>query len=305
MTNANSWDADWEVSEQLARTVIYGQFPDLTSLPIELLDSGWDNVVFRVGDDYVFRFPKRHVSVELIIKEGMLLPKLAESMTLPYPKPLFYGEPCGDYPLPFLGYAYVSGKFPAGLSDERRALSAAVLGRFLKKLHAFPVQMARENGIEDDHRNLTDIALRLEKMRTFLSDLTPHIAEEDRRLIADFLESTTLDRVHSREVLLHGDLHFKNMLVDDDGLVAGVIDWGDISIGHPGGDLNVVYSFLPPQARLHFFQEYGEVDDETKLLARLMAVYIPMLLWLQAIDGKNDKMAEEARATIRRAITEE
>ncbi|NRS49302.1 phosphotransferase [Brevibacillus sp. HB2.2] len=305
MTNANPWDADWEVSEPLVRALILRQFPQLSSMPIKLIGCGWDNMVFRVGDDFVFRFPRRNVAVELIKKEGMLLPMLAAFLTIPYPKPIFYGEPTNDYPFPFLGYTYLPGTFPKGLTDEQRASSAVALATFLKSLHAFLPQRARENGIEQDHRNLLDIAQRKEKMQTFLSTLAVHISGEDRDAIANYLGQVVIDRISPREVLLHGDLHVKNMLVDEAGQISGIIDWGDLNVGHPGADLNVVYSFLPPHARQSFFQEYGEVDEETKILARMMAVYIPMLLWMQAIDHKDEVVAEEARMTIRRALADE
>lgn len=305
MTNANPWDADWEVSEPLIRTLILRQFPQLSSMPIKLIGCGWDNMVFRVGDDFVFRFPRRNVAVELIKKEGMLLPMLAAFLTIPYPKPVFYGEPTTDYPFSFLGYTYLPGTFPKGLTDEQRASSAVALATFLKSLHAFPPQRARENGIEQDHRNLLDIAKRKAKIQTFLSTLAVHISGEDRDAIANYLGQVVIDRISPREVLLHGDLHVKNMLVDEAGQISGIIDWGDLNVGHPGADLNVVYSFLPPHARQSFFQVYGEVDEETKILARMMAVYIPMLLWMQAIDHKDEIVAEEAKMTIRRALADE
>ncbi|MED1782042.1 phosphotransferase [Brevibacillus fortis] len=305
MTNANPWDADWEVSEPLASALIFRQFPQLSSMPIKLIGCGWDNVVFRVGDDYVFRFPRRNVAVELIKKEGVLLPMLAAFLTLPYPKPVFYGEPSNDYPFPFLGYTFVPGTFPKGLTDEQRASSAVALATFLKRLHAFPSEHARENGGGHDHRNLLDIAQRKEKMQTFLSTLAVHISDEDRDAIANYLGQVLINRISPREVLLHGDLHVKNMLVDEAGQISGIIDWGDLNVGHPGADLNVVYSFLPPHARQSFFHAYGEVDEETKILARMMAVYIPMLLWMQAIDNHDEEMAEEARMTIRRALANE
>ncbi|UED76978.1 phosphotransferase [Brevibacillus sp. DP1.3A] len=305
MTNSNPWDADWEVSEPLARELIFRQFPQLSTMPIKLIGCGWDNMAFRVGDEYVFRFPRRNVAVELIKKEGVLLPMLAAFLTIPYPKPVFYGEPNDDYPFAFLGYTYVSGTFPKGLTDEQRASSAVALATFLKSLHTFPPQLARENGIEHDHRNLLDIAQRKEKMQTFLSTLAVHISEEDRDAIANYLGQIVIDRISPREVLLHGDLHVKNMLINEVGHISGIIDWGDLNVGHPGADLNVAYSFLPPQARQSFFHAYGEVDEETKILARIMAVYIPMLLWMQALDHNDKEVAEEARMTIRRALADE
>jgi aminoglycoside phosphotransferase (APT) family kinase protein len=94
------------------------------------------------------------------------------------------------------------------------------------------------------------------------------------------------------------------MLVDENGRVSGIIDWGDINIGHPACDLNVVYSFLPPDARSNFFKEYGYVDEQTKMLARLIAIYIPILIMMQAIDDKDERLVDEAKANIKRALAD-
>jgi hypothetical protein len=49
---------------------------------------------------------------------------------------------------------------------------------------------------------------------------------------------------------------------------------------------------------------YGEVDEETKVLARFLAVFIVMVLLLQAIENKDDEIAKEANATINRVISD-
>lgn len=304
MGGSNLWDAQWEVSEELARKLITTQFPQLADLAIQQLGYGWDNTVYLVGDDVVFRFPRRKVAIDLIQMEGMILPLLEAYMPLPYSKPLYVGEASLEYPAPFLGYAYLKGKFPMGLTDEQRTLSVPILAQFLKRLHAFPIGLASENGIQHDHRNLTDIALRKEKMLGFLTDLSPHIREDDHLAIANYLDQLNIEPVQPRHIFLHGDLHFKNMLVDEQGLISGIIDWGDMNIGHPACDLNVVYSFIPPNARASFFAAYGDVDEETKRLARLIAVYIPMLIWMQAIDDNDLTVAEEAKTIIARALAD-
>ncbi|HBZ78979.1 MULTISPECIES: phosphotransferase [Brevibacillus] len=304
MTQANPWKAEWDVTQELAQALIYSQFPALSSMRVKRLGDGWDNTVYLVGAKYVFRFPRRKLAVELIGREGRLLPKLAPYVTLPYAKPLFYGEGTPEYPVPFLGYVYVQGEFPVGLTDEQRASSGPLLARFLKRLHAFPVAIAKENGVLADHRALLDVAARKAKMVQLLAD--PHLPfeESDRSLLMDYLHDLNAERLQPKEVFMHGDLHFKNMLVTPNGQIAGIIDWGDMCIGHPGCDLNIAYSFLPPEARDDFFREYGEVDEETKLLARLMAVYIPMLIYRQAKDTGDTRVAQEARDIIKRALAE-
>ncbi|WP_202618917.1 aminoglycoside phosphotransferase family protein [Paenibacillus sp. EZ-K15] len=298
----NLWDAEWEVTEPLVRLLLNRQFPQLSTLKVQEIGNGWDNTVYRVGDEYVFRFPRRDIAITLLNTEAKILPKLEHYITVPYAKPLFFGKESEDYPAPFLGYTYLPGKFPIGISDEARMQSAATLARFLKNLHTFPVEIAQQAGVLSDQRNLTDLAGRKDKMLNFLSRLTLYITQAELNEIADYLQGIQLDRVRHQHVLIHGDLHFKNMLVDDAGKLSGIIDWGDINIGHPACDLSIVYSFLPPASRAAFYDIYGEVDEETKILARMIAVYIPMLIFIQAIDEKDEAIALEAKSIIQRAI---
>lgn len=302
MRSSNIWDAEWEVSEELANKLISCQFPQLASKTVKKIGHGWDNTVFRVGKEYVFRFPRRNIAINALRMEGRILPKLIDYISIPYSVPLFFGESDYDYPSLFLGYPYLSGEFPIGLTDEQRASSATALAQFLKELHTFPVQIAMENGIQRDHRNITDIALRKEKMQRFITDISTHLSKEEYDALLNYLGQLKTDRVVQKNVLLHGDLHFKNMLVDKNGKVSGIIDWGDVNIGHPAFDLNVVYSFLPQYARSNFFEEYGEVDEETKALARLIAIYIPILILMQAIEERDETIVDEAKRNINRAL---
>ncbi|ANF96688.1 phosphotransferase [Paenibacillus bovis] len=304
MGGTNIWDAEWRVNEELARTLIGRQFPQLSSKQVKRLGWGWDNTVFLIGDEYVFRFPRRAIAMGSIRMEGQLLPKLETYITIPYPKPLFYGEASDEYPVPFLGYDYVPGDFPIGLTEEQRALSAKTLAKFLRRLHEFPVQEALKYGIQQDHRNLTDIASRKVKLEGFLTKVVKHLSPEEFDVIEAYMSSLQKDRVEAVNVLLHGDLHFKNMLVNENGTVSGIIDWGDLSVGHPACDLSVAYSFLPPYARSVFFEIYGGADEETKMLARLIAVYIPILILMQAIDDGNEAIAAEAKSNIMRALSD-
>lgn len=305
MAGKNLWDAEWDVSEAVAEKLIRSQFPELSGQQVERIDFGWDNTVFRVGSEFVFRFPRRKAAVPLIHTEAKVLPKLESRLPIPYSKPIYFGKSDSTYPAPFLGYRYLPGAFPISLSDEQRALSTKSLALFLKRLHSYPISAAETDGVPLDHRNLTDLASRKKRMLNFLSELSPHLPKDDYAAISDYLKRLNIDEVLPRRAFLHGDLHFKNLLVDSGGNISGVIDWGDLNIGHPGGDLNVVYGFLPPRERTRFFDEYGEVDEETKVLARMIAVFLPMLIMMQALDDNDERVAGEARAVIRRALADE
>lgn len=46
MGGTNVWDAEWEVNEEQARTLIGRQFSQLSSKQVKRLGWGWDNTVF-------------------------------------------------------------------------------------------------------------------------------------------------------------------------------------------------------------------------------------------------------------------
>ena len=107
MGSSNQWDAEWEVSEKLAHKLISNQFPQLASKSVQKLGYGWDNTVYLVGTEYVFRFPRREVAINSLRMEGKILPKLKDYFSITYSIPLFFGVGDYGYPAPFLGYPYL------------------------------------------------------------------------------------------------------------------------------------------------------------------------------------------------------
>ncbi len=75
-------------------------------------------------------------------------------------------------------------------------------------------------------------------------------------------------------MLVHGDLHSRHLLVDDGGRLVGLIDWGDACLADPSVDLSIVWSFLPAEGRRVFADEYGPIDEETHLRARMLALHL-------------------------------
>ena len=66
-----------EVTEDLARTLLREQHPDLADLPLTWAGTGWDNALWRVGDQLAARFPVRAVAAPLVEHEQRWLPVLA------------------------------------------------------------------------------------------------------------------------------------------------------------------------------------------------------------------------------------
>ena len=80
-------EAELEIDPGLLRRLLADQQPDLATLPIDHLDSGWDNVIYRLGDRLTVRVPRRQVAAQLLVNEQTWLPMLAERLPIPVPRP--------------------------------------------------------------------------------------------------------------------------------------------------------------------------------------------------------------------------
>jgi aminoglycoside phosphotransferase (APT) family kinase protein len=73
--------AELEITADLVRRMLAAQHPDLAGLPVEPLASGWDNTLFRLGDELVARLPRRAVGAAIVVNEQRWLPSLAPRPT--------------------------------------------------------------------------------------------------------------------------------------------------------------------------------------------------------------------------------
>jgi aminoglycoside phosphotransferase (APT) family kinase protein len=272
------WSAEFVVGADLARSLIEAQFPTLAPASVVPTGVGWDNTAFLVNDAFVFRFPRRGIAAPLIEAEARLLPAVAPGLPLAVPRPGFIGRPTEAYPYPFAGHVLVPGRTAcaAALGDGPRSAFARPLGAFLAALHAFPAADAARCGAGHDTIRRLDLGYRLPKAREALETLSRRRLVRDARPFEAILDAAPGDFTSRSDVLVHGDLYARHLLVDDDGRPSGVIDWGDIHLGDPAVDLAIAHSFLPPTAHAPFRQAYGLVDADTWQVARLRALWHSM-----------------------------
>ena len=86
--------ADITVSPSLVQALLEEQHPDLALLPLVKVAEGWDNTLFRLGDELAVRLPRRAASATLIENEQRWLPELAARLPVAVPVPLRVGVPC-------------------------------------------------------------------------------------------------------------------------------------------------------------------------------------------------------------------
>ena len=273
---APPWAAEAEVSVALATELIEHQFPALVPAGVELIGTGWDNTAYLVNGSHVFRFPRRQIAVPLLTNESNLLPAVAPRLPVPIPVPSLRGHPSGGYGWPFLGYPLLPGRTACRvrLDDQQRTAIAKPLGGFLAALHRFPTELAARLGAPGDTIGRLDLPDRLPRCRVMMETLAPTLEPEIQRRLMEVIDSSFDIQAPAETALCHGDLYARHLLVDDQARLCGVIDWGDIHLGHPAVDLSVAHGFLPPAARPAFLRAYGRaVDPETWCLARFRAVW--------------------------------
>ena len=265
------WDPEIAVDTTLAQRLVAEQFPALAALPVRLLGAGWDNTVFVVGDEWVFRFPRREVVLPGFRLEIELLPELAALLPFPIPVPEHIGAPSDAFPWPFFGARFLPGVELCDAPATSLETLAVELARFLRTLHGAEVMAELGERLPENWTKRADMELRVPMIVDKLAALE-EVWPAPPRVHAVLEEAWSLPPPEPRAIC-HGDLHFRHVLVDD-GRVSGVIDWIDLCRGDPALDLQLVWSALPPESRPAFFAEYGDVDDATLLRARVVAVFL-------------------------------
>jgi aminoglycoside phosphotransferase (APT) family kinase protein len=295
------WDAEIVVDAETAGWLIREQFPELEITSVEPFGVGFDNTAFLVGSQYVFRFPRRQIAVDLLESEIAFL-STAESQELPLsvPRPQWIGMPSQHYQWPFLGYEKLEGSTAdrAELSDEDRAQLASALGSFLAKLHALPVD--RYSFLTGDRIGKLDLQKRIPLASENLAELKAlNLIDGFECFEAIVAETAQMTSISTIDCVVHGDVYARHLLVNHNRKICGVIDWGDVHIGNRAVDLAVMYSFLPRNAYEDFMRAYGNVDDDTMKLARFRALYVSCILVQYGIDCSDEELVQEGKRALR------
>ena len=266
------WAAEVTVDSALARRLIAEQFPEVELRSLELIGEGWDTTVWLVDDEWVFRFPRRPYPVAGLENEIAYLPLLAPVLPLPIPNPAFAGQPSAAFEWPFYGCRFLPGRelADASLDENARNGLARPLAEFLRMLHSLELDVV----LPIDPVRRADMSFRVPKTRERLAELAELDLWEAPPIVGELLEAATGLPDPEPTAIVHGDLHLRHLLVDDEGRPSAVIDWIDLSRNDPSVDLALYWSSLPAQGRAAFLDGYGPVSDDQLLRARVLAVFL-------------------------------
>ncbi len=267
LPSSPAWAAEREVTATWARSVLEAAWPELRGRSVVAFGEGWDNAAFLVGEELVFRFPRRAAAVAGLRCEAAVLPLLDLPIATPRPTHVLHDD--GHLGWPVVGYPMLRGttlcRAPSCDASAQHALAIA-LGHALRALHALPRPDAAPN----------DVIGRLElgARRSLAESRLQRLATRGWRVPAGLLG--TLEAAQGlrpvASALCHGDLYARHVLVDAGHRPCGLIDWGDLHWGDAAVDLAGVLEILPPECLPTFERTYGPVSHAHWCLARGRAV---------------------------------
>jgi len=280
------------ITADLIAELLREQHPDLADLPLTFGARGWDNQLWRLGDDLAVRLPfATQDAAELLLKEHTLLPAIAPRLPLQIPVPQRLGQPSERFPRPWIVTTWVAGE-PADRVPATRGVEAAdTLAAFLAALH----QPAPEDAPAGRHRRggpLTDIGEGIAHLLREAAD-RGLIPDEDavREVWDDALAAPDWT---GPAVWLHADLHAANLLTRD-GNFCGVVDFGDMCAGDPACDLAAGWTLLPDGFIHRFHQSYSPAADAATLRrARGWALWKALACLLIGDDGIHGRRGGKA-----------
>lgn len=253
---------------------------------------GQYNDVVMINDAWVFRFPRTREGVTRLIEEARLLEALRGRLPLPVPDPQIQHF---DPPVPglafmgcprLLGTALSRGALDAVESEWTRDDLAGQLARFLRLLHAIPLQevaAAFPNGAQvQDGRPFAEATYAAVKEQLF-----PAMRPDGRRGVVEHFESylDTPDLHRFEPCLRHGDFGGANILWDPEkGAVTAVLDFGLCGLGDPAADLASV-STLGEDFFARLLPSYAPDPATRPLLHARARFYRGTFALQEALDG--------------------
>jgi aminoglycoside phosphotransferase (APT) family kinase protein len=292
--------AEVDIDSALVRELLAEQHADLAALPLRLVANGWDNAIFRLGDDLAVRLPRREMAATLVIHEQRWLPLVAPTLPLPVPVPVRAGEPSEvlGYPWAWSVCPWLAGGVALHATLADRVDAARTIGGFLAAMH----RPAPADAPHNPWRGVP-LAHRTDRLHECLARIGDNV--DAPAIVAAWEELVATPPWPRSPVWLHGDMHPANVLVDDGGRVCAVIDFGDMTAGDPATDLGIAWMLFgdDDRARAAFRIAAGgddAVDDDTWQRGRGWALAIGVALVASSAD--DEAYTRLGHATISAAV---
>jgi aminoglycoside phosphotransferase (APT) family kinase protein len=186
------------------------------------------------------------------------------------PTPYRLGKPVKGYPWRWSVLPWLVGQ--TADQEEPNANQAKRFVSFLRSLHVPAPFNAPLNAVRGVplYQRVAAVEERMQRLET------------KTNLITQRIKNTWTEALNApidiQPTWLHGDLHPRNVLVED-GEIAGIIDWGDITSGDRATDLASIWMlFAERNARQQAIAEYANISEATLQRAKGWAILFGVVL---------------------------
>jgi aminoglycoside phosphotransferase (APT) family kinase protein len=216
------------LDDDVVRSLLREQFPELAEEPVAYLDEGYDHQMYEVGDEWLFRFPKRADVVPWFLREVTIMPAIAEVIGVPVPCFEKIGSAGGSFPYPFAGYR----RLPGIDADETDCFDGTAvahsLGRALSRLHSLDTALIPSAPKIEEHDQAEPRA----------DEVLMHVPAPIRDEVGALLRNEIpCPAFPGPRRVVHNDLLPEHVLIDPStGRLAAIIDFADLCIGDPSVD---------------------------------------------------------------------
>jgi aminoglycoside phosphotransferase (APT) family kinase protein len=292
----------------LVRRLIAWTAPQLADLPVRPLPAaGSSNALFRLGDELLARLPRQPGGSATIRKEARWLPVVAPHLDVDVPETVAVGEPGFGYPEHWAVTRWLPGSVPDVPWDATDSgpstLLATDLADFVRQLRALPppqvagsdLHWYRGGTLADLNADFRDALVACRQVPGLALDLdhAPHVWSQ--ALAAE-------QRAEAPVGWYHGDLLAENLLVDEEGRLSAVLDFGGLGFGRTAVDQIVAWEVLDPPGR-QVFRHALAADDDTWAVGAGWALFIALITFPYYWDTMPQRCAAR-RAMAHAVLTE-
>lgn len=277
-------DNEITITTALVRQLVDEQLPNYVALPLTpLRESGSSNLLFRLGNELLLRFPRQPGGGVAINKELHWLPQISPHLPIATPEIVALGQPAANYPEHWSVVRWLEGDLPIACSPQdpatpQRSSLAIDLADTIVALRSIDVTAAAAQDpslrwyrgrplAEFDSATRRNIQ-RCRSLTGLDLDMDKASAIWDDALKVPEAHGIAADRWY------HSDLVAENLLLTN-GRLSAVLDFGGLAVGDPTIDLHGAWEVLDAPARA-VFRKRVRATDAQWLLGRAWALGVAL-----------------------------
>lgn len=253
---------DWPLIER--------EIAGLTVHTTTVLGEGWTSHAYLVNEDLVFRCPKRADDWSELNREVAFLRWAADKLPLPVPEYLHLAPQSHAAPNGYAVYRCIAGRQLdiEPLTSQGRDAAADRIAAFLRQLHL----LRPDAPLAEQLPRSDALAEARACFEVVMAAVVPNLEREEAHSLMRNLNSLLTIVQNTEQVIIHADFSREHILAKK-GLVAGVIDFGDVSWGDADYDFHYLFLDFGESFTEDVARRYGHTNlDELLTKIRLYAL---------------------------------